>query len=133
MKSHIAMLELVRRKAENAGIRAFRGWIGVLATEDEIKRIYAENQFNVSPGRTVHKRQIINWQLIGEAFPMDMDLENDEPFAVFFDIPSVMMPSVEGFLTTHLMDRHKVIERVQWPHLVEQGLMKIEPNEVVEW
>lgn len=133
MKSHITMLDLVRRKAENQGIRAFRGWVGIFATEDEIRTIYAANKFNVSEGRKVHKRHIVNWELIGEAFALGMNLEDNEPFAVFFDIPATMMPSVQGFLTTHLMQRDRVIERVQWPHLQEQGLVTATETDVVEW
>lgn len=125
MKSHITMLEIVRRKAENMGIRSYLGWVGVLITEKEIRKIYAENAFNVAVGRKVHKRHIQNWEMLGEAFGLGMSLDDDKPFAVFFDIPDLMRPSVRPFLESNLMTEDKVLWVVQWPALVEKGLLTV--------
>lgn len=129
MKSQGTMLNIVRQKALAKGIRAHSGYVGVLATSDEIRQIYAAETFNVAPGRKVHKKHILNWELIGEAFAYKMDLDKDEPFVVFFDIPISMMSEVNRFLQQHLMTSERVIYAVQWPALVEKGLMTIEEME----
>lgn len=123
MKGHISMLEMCREKAESAGIRAFKGWCGIFVTSDEMEVIYARESFNVAPGRTVHKRHVQNWERIGEAYGMDMDMTTVSPFAVWFDIPDCMLPSLAYFLETHLMPEERAIKRVQWPFLQELGIV----------
>lgn len=122
MKSHIKMLELVKDKAESMGIRSYNGWYGIYATEEEIKKIYAANMFNVSAGRTVHKRHVENWELIGEAAALDMEIKGNNPFVVFFAIPPHLTISFRDFGAKSLLGPERGIEQVTWPYLVEKGL-----------
>lgn len=128
MKSHITMLELCRDKAVSAGIRSYNGWYGVHLTELEHRQVYSSAKYNVAPGRTVHKKHVLNWELIGECFSMDMSLETDDPYVIWFRVPDVMMPTLEEYARRNLMPEDRAITEVTWPQLAKLGLRHPRPE-----
>lgn len=124
-KSHITMLGLAKDKAISMGIRSFDGWYGIFLRDEELKKVYAAEKFNVAPGRTIHKRHVLNWELIGECWAMDMDMDLDLPFLVWFAVPEVMIPSLKDYGKRHLLAEEKAIINVTWPALAEKGLVSV--------
>lgn len=91
-KSQLTMYRLASLRAAGNGPRIAKGRAGVFLTVGELKALYGEEGFNVSPGRKVLENHICSWMWADKAVLDGAYEENSS--VVWFPCPPFMTTEV---------------------------------------